>query len=210
MTRGKLITLEGGEGAGKSTQARLLAKHLGERGIAVALTREPGGAPGAEEIRALLVTGATGRWDPFTETLLHYAARREHMARFILPALEAGQWVISDRFIDSTLAYQGYGLGVDKTAIGRLRETVLGGFKPDLTVILDVSPEIRRARTTSRGGAEDRYERMTEAFHDRVRAGFLEIAAGEPDRCAVVSADAGIEAVAEGIRAAVGRLGSIG
>ena len=128
--RGKFITLEGGEGAGKSTQARLLADWLGEQGIAVGLTREPGGAPGAEEIRHLLVTGATGRWDPLTETLLHYAARREHMARFILPALDAGQWVICDRFIDSTLAYQGYGLGVDLAVIGKLRKTVLGDFTP--------------------------------------------------------------------------------
>ena len=204
-TRGKLITLEGGEGAGKSTQARLLADWLGQKGIAVALTREPGGTPGAEEIRNLLVTGAVGRWDGLTETLLHYAARREHMARLILPALAAGQWIICDRFIDSTAAYQGYGQGIDLGVIARLRETVLGDLAPDLTLILDVSPETRRARTAARPGAEDRYERMNEAFHDRVRAGFHAIAAAEPDRCAVISADQGIEAISTAIKDAVTR-----
>jgi dTMP kinase len=203
---GKLITLEGGEGAGKSTQAKLLAKWLEDKGIAVALTREPGGAPGAEEIRNLLVTGAVGRWDPLTETMLHYAARREHMARFILPALEAGQWVICDRFIDSTLAYQGYGLGVDLETISKLRETILGAFTPGLTLILDVSPEVRRARTAARPGSEDRYERMTEAFHDRVRAGFHAIAAAETGRCVVIKADQTVEEVSAAIRQATNRV----
>ena len=201
--RGKFITLEGGEGAGKSTQARLLAAWLGEKGISVTLTREPGGTPGAEEIRGLLVTGAVGRWDPLTETMLHYAARREHMARLILPALDSGQWIICDRFIDSTTAYQGYGQGIDLAIIAKLRETVLGGFAPDLTLILDVSPETRRARTAARPGAEDRYERMNEAFHDRVRAGFHSIAQAEPGRCAVVAADRGIEAVSAALKEAV-------
>jgi len=203
--RGKFITLEGGEGAGKSTQARLLADWLGQKGISVALTREPGGTPGAEDIRNLLVTGAVGRWDGLTETLLHYAARREHMTRLILPALEAGQWIICDRFIDSTTAYQGYGQGIDLGVIASLRETVLGDFVPDLTLILDVAPETRRARTAARPGAEDRYERMNEAFHDRVRAGFHAIAAAEPNRCAVIAADQGIEAVSAEIRAVVAK-----
>jgi dTMP kinase len=204
--RARLITLEGGEGAGKSTQARLLAAWLAERGIAASLTREPGGTPGAEDIRNLLVTGETGRWDPLTETLLHYAARREHLARLVLPALEGGRWVICDRFIDSTTAYQGYGQGVDLGFIAKLRETVLGAFKPDLTLILDVSPAVRRARTAARPGHEDRYERMTEAFHDRVRAGFHAIADAEPDRCVVIGADQEIEVVAAEIRRAVGKL----
>jgi dTMP kinase len=203
--RGKFITLEGGEGAGKSTQARLLADWLGQKGISVALTREPGGTPGSEDIRKLLVTGAVGRWDGLTETLLHYAARREHMARLILPALEAGQWIICDRFIDSTTAYQGYGQGIDLGIIAKLRETVLGTFMPDLTLILDVAPETRRARTAARPGNEDRYERMNEAFHDRVRAGFHAIAAAEPDRCVVIAADQGIETVSAAIRAALTR-----
>jgi dTMP kinase len=202
-TRGKFITLEGGEGAGKSTQARLLAAWLEQKGIAVALTREPGGTPSAEDIRNLLVTGAVGRWDSLTETLLHYAARREHMARFILPALDAGQWIICDRFIDSTTAYQGYGQGIDLGVIAGLRETVLGAFTPDLTLILDVDPETRRARTAARPGNEDRYERMNEAFHDRVRAGFHAIAATEPERCAVIAADQAIEAVSAAIKAAI-------
>jgi len=202
-TRGTFITLEGGEGAGKSTQARLLAEWLGDRGISVALTREPGGTQGAEDIRNLLVTGAVGRWDSLTETLLHYAARREHMARLILPALDAGQWIICDRFIDSTTAYQGYGQGIDLGVIARLRETVLGAFVPDLTLILDVAPETRRARTALRPGNEDRYERMNEAFHDRVRAGFHAIAKAEPERCAVIAADEGIELVSAAIKAAI-------
>jgi dTMP kinase len=201
--RGKFITLEGGEGAGKSTQARLLSDWLGQKGISVALTREPGGTPSAEDIRNLLVTGAVGRWDSLTETLLHYAARREHMARLILPALDAGQWIICDRFIDSTTAYQGYGQGIDLGVIACLRETVLGAFAPDLTLILDVAPETRRARTAARPGNEDRYERMNEVFHDRVRAGFHAIAAAEPERCAVIAADQEIDAVSAAIKAAI-------
>jgi dTMP kinase len=206
--RGKFITLEGGEGAGKSTQARLLSNWLTEKGISVVLTREPGGTPSAEDIRNLLVTGEVGRWDPLTETLLHYAARREHMARLILPALEAGQWIICDRFIDSTTAYQGYGQGIDLATIASLRETVLGAFKPDLTLILDVSPETRRGRTAGRPGNEDRYERMNEAFHDRVRAGFHAIATAEPDRCVLIEADQGIHSVSLAIRAALERISS--
>ncbi len=204
-SRGRFITLEGGEGAGKSTQARLLAAWLGGKGISATLTREPGGTPGAEEIRNLLVTGAVGRWDPLTETMLHYAARREHMARLILPALEAGQWVICDRFIDSTTAYQGYGQGIDLGIIAELRQAVLGDFAPDLTLILDVSPATRRVRTAARPGNEDRYERMSEAFHDRVRAGFHAIAQAEPGRCAVIAADKGIAAVSADIEAAVAK-----
>jgi dTMP kinase len=194
--RGRFITLEGGEGAGKSTQARLLADWLRKRGIAVDVTREPGGSPGAEEIRNLLVTGEVGRWDPLTETLLHYAARRDHVVRRLMSSLEAGRWVVCDRFFDSTLAYQGYGLGVDRGVIAAVRKAVLGEFSPDLTLILDVAPETRRARTAGRLGAEDRYERMSEGFHERVRAGFLEIAAADPGRCRIVPADGGVDAVA--------------
>lgn len=198
--QGRLITLEGGEGAGKSTQARLLAAWLAEKNIHATLTREPGGTSGAEDIRALLVTGEVGRWDALTETLLHYAARRDHVTRLIQPALSTGQWVICDRFIDSTLAYQGYGQGIDRATIAGLRRAVLGGFAPDLTLILDVSPETRRSRTRGRPGNEDRYERMNEDFHDRVREGFLAIAVAEPGRCAVISADQPIEAVFAAIK----------
>jgi dTMP kinase len=199
---GRFITLEGGEGAGKSTQAKLLADWLRERAIETEITREPGGSPGAEEIRKLLVTGEVGRWDSLTETLLHYAARRDHMTSRIMPALSSGRWVISDRF------YQGYGQGVDLDVIGRLRALTIGAFKPDLTIILDVAPETRRARVSGRPGGEDRYERMTEAFHARVRNGFKVIASSEPERCVTVDADLSIAEVAAAIQGAVAqRLG---
>lgn len=206
--RGYFITLEGGEGAGKSTQARLIAAWFGEKGISTVLTREPGGTPGAEEIRNLLVTGEVGRWDALTETLLHYAARRDHLDRFIVPALQSGQTVICDRFFDSTMAYQGYGHEVDTAFIKRLRQQVVGGFVPHLTLILDVSPETRRARTSGRPGNEDRYERMDEDFHARVRRGFRAIAAAESSRCVLIDADRPAEDVFEAIRRTVrGRFG---
>jgi dTMP kinase len=201
--RGFFITLEGGEGAGKSTQARRLGTWLEGRGVAVELTREPGGSPGAEEIRGLLVTGAPGRWDPLSETLLHYAARREHIVRKLTPALAAGRWVICDRFFDSTLAYQGYGQGIDRGIIDQIRATVLGAFAPDLTLVLDVSPATRHARVAGRPGNEDRYERMDEAFHTRVRDGFKAIAAAEPARCVLIPADSSADEVAAAIHAAV-------
>ena len=200
---GRFITLEGGEGAGKSTQAKLLAAWLGEHGIAVEITREPGGSPGAEEIRTLLVTGETGRWEPLTETLLHYAARRDHMTTRIAPALASGRWVISDRFFDSTAAYQGFGQGVNAEIIDRLRQLTIGGFKPDLTLILDISAQTRRLRTLGRPGQEDRYERMTEAFHARVRDGFMAIARAEPERCVMIDAELPADEVAAAIQAVI-------
>jgi dTMP kinase len=203
MPRGRLITLEGGEGAGKSTQAKRLAAWLGARGVAVETTREPGGSPGAEEIRALLVTGEPGRWDPLAELLLHYAARRDHMLRRILPALDARIWVVCDRFVDSTLAYQGYGLGVPLDAIAAVRKAVLADFAPDLTLILDVEAETGRARISARAGGEDRYERMGAAFHARVRDGFRTIAAQEPKRCVIVPAGGTVDEVAAAIEATV-------
>jgi dTMP kinase len=206
--RGRLITLEGGEGAGKSTQARKLAEWLRQRGVAVELTREPGGSPGAEEIRALLVTGDTGRWDPLSELMLHYAARRDHMVRTILPALDAGRWVVCDRFMDSTLAYQGYGLGIPIETITAVRKAIMSDFKPDLTLILDVGLETGRARTSARAGGEDRYERMGAAFHARIQDGFRKIAAAEPERCVIISTDSPVDTVAATITAAVSdRLG---
>jgi dTMP kinase len=210
VSQGRFITLEGGEGAGKSTQARLLTDWLREQGVTVVMTREPGGAPGAEEIRSLLVTGAPGRWDPLSETLLHYAARREHMIRTVKPALAEGHWVICDRFADSTVAYQGYGQGIGQDVIARIGKAVLGDFAPDLTIVLDVAPETRRARVAGRPGAEDRYERMDEAFHARVRDGFKAIAASEPNRCAIISADAAPDAIANRIREIVAQRLKIG
>ncbi len=200
---GKFITLEGGEGTGKSTQAPRLAAHLEGAGHTVCITREPGGAPGAEAIRELLVTGDPGRWDAAAETLLHYAARRSHLTETIRPALARGEWVVCDRFADSTLAYQGYVGGVDKGFISEIHARVAGDLTPDLTLILDLPPEVGLARAQARGEGEDRYERMGLDFHQRLRAAFLEIAAKEPERCMVVDADGDIETVAARIKKAV-------
>lgn len=209
MTRGRFITLEGGEGAGKSTQIRFLADALTARGKTVVLTREPGGSPGAEEIRGLLVSGETGRWGPVTEALLHTAARRDHLERTVWPALEAGHWVVCDRFFDSTMAYQGYGLGLGRDLVATLQTTALGDFRPDLTLILDLPVEDGLARAAARRGGEDRYERMDVAFHHRLRNGFLDIAAREPERCAVIDAGHPIETVRQAILDSVAqRLGA--
>ena len=204
MTAGRFITLEGGEGAGKSTQVGRLAAALRGRGLEVVTTREPGGSPGAEEIRSLLVTGGEGRWSPVTETLLHFAARRDHLERTVWPALERGAWVISDRFADSTLAYQGYGLGFNRDIIIRLYANVIGKFYPDITLVLDLPAEAGLARAKARSAA-DRYEGMELEFHRRLRDGFLDIAAHDPRRCAVIDASGSEEAVAAEILDAVGR-----
>lgn len=211
--QGKFITLEGGEGAGKSTQVVRLSAFLRAKGIDVCETREPGGTPGAEAIRSLLVEGEPGRWTPMTEALLHSAARTDHLARLVRPALAAGTWVICDRFTDSTLAYQGYGHNLGVKRISALNDLVSEGLKPDLTLILDISPEDGLARARHRGqegvnGAEDRYERMDRSFHDRLRAGFIAIAEAEADRCVIINAAADTENVASQIAAAVSeRLG---
>ncbi|MEO9188821.1 MAG: dTMP kinase [Acetobacteraceae bacterium] len=189
---GRFITLEGGEGAGKTTQARLLADALAARGLNVLRTREPGGAPGAEVLRTLLLSGDVA-FAPLAETLLHFAARAEHVERTIRPALAAGSWVVCDRFADSTMAYQGWGLGADRATITAL--TAMIGLVPDLTIILTVSPATADARLLARGGAADRYERLDADFHARVAAGFRAIAAAEPGRCALVDADANPAAV---------------
>ena len=203
MTRGRFITFEGGEGAGKSTQVRLLTAALAGQGRDVLATREPGGATGAEEIRHLLVSGDPGRWDGVTEALLHFAARRDHLARTVWPALDAGRWVVSDRFADSTMAYQGYGHGLGREPIERLYAVTVGSFAPDLTLILDVPPESGIARTHARMDGEDRYERMDLSFHQRLRAGFLEIAALEPQRCVIIDASGSVDEVHAAILKAV-------
>jgi dTMP kinase len=200
---GRFITLEGGEGGGKSTQARRLAAVLENDADEILLTREPGGSPGAEQIRGLLVDGEVHRWDAVTETLLHFAARRDHLVNTVQPALARGAWVISDRFADSTMAYQGYGHGVDKPAIAELYRICVGSLKPDLTLILDLPVEAGLARAIGRGGGEDRYERMDTAFHERLRQGFLEIARREPARCVVIDAARGEDEVHGQIIAAV-------
>ncbi len=203
MTPGVFITLEGGEGAGKSTQVRLLADALNGNGHSVLLTREPGGAPGAEAIRTLLVEGAANRWDGVTEALLHSAARRDHLVNTVWPALEVGKVVISDRFADSTLAYQGYGHGVDRAVIDALYRATAGDFKPHLTLILDLPVEEGLARAAGRAGKETRYESMDRAFHERLRQGFLAIAKAEPQRCKVIDAAQSVETIHRGILAAV-------
>ena len=207
MDRARFITLEGGEGAGKSTQARLLGAALEDRGVKTLITREPGGAPGAEAIRGLLLDGEVGRWEPLTEALLHNAARHEHVVRTIAPALAAGRWVICDRFVDSTAAYQGHGQGVVEESLAALRQLAVGDLVPDLTLVLDISVSEGQARiarrTEGEGAPANRYERMEAAFHERLRAGFLDIAAREPGRCALIDASHDIAAVHAAIRDAV-------
>jgi dTMP kinase len=203
--RGRFITLEGGEGAGKSTQITLLAAWLRERGIDAVQTREPGGSPGAERIRELLVRGDADRWTPIAETLLHYSARADHLDRTIRPALAAGRWVVCDRFADSTTAYQGYGHGVSFDVIDSLFKTVVGDSVPDLTVILDLPVEEGLRRAAARPGHENRYEQMTVEFHSRLRDGFLTIARANPQRCIVIDAGRAVDAIQSDIRAEVRR-----
>jgi len=202
---GFFITLEGGEGAGKSTQVKRLAAALAEKNVAVITTREPGGSPGAEEIRALLVNGAPGRWDALTETLLVYAARADHVKRTIGPALLADKWVICDRFSDSTYAYQGAGRGLARETIRRIDAVVLDDFKPNLTLMLDLDVETGLKRASARGALESRFENFDRDFHERLRQAFLDIARRNPDRCQVIDAAEDEEAVAAAIWSAVAR-----
>ncbi|HVM79759.1 MAG TPA: dTMP kinase [Stellaceae bacterium] len=202
------MTLEGGEGAGKSSQAALLADALRLAGLTVVRTREPGGARGAEEIRRLFVEGTPERWDAETEALLVVAARRNHLVETIWPALNRGEWVVSDRFADSTLAYQGYGRGLPQEALRSLHEFIAGDFKPDLTIILDLPVNTGLSRAAHRHDQETRFESMDREFHERLRQGFLDIARQEPKRCLVIDAGGTVDAVHQAIRAAVhARLG---
>ncbi|MDP1643111.1 MAG: dTMP kinase [Phenylobacterium sp.] len=203
MNQARFITFEGGEGGGKSTQLRLLAQRLTELGHEVISTREPGGSPGAEAIRDLLVRGEADRWSAMTETLLMYAARRDHLERVISPALARGAWVLCDRFADSTRAYQGAAGGTDLALIAALEVHVLAGVRPDLTLILDLPPETGLTRAVSRAGVETRFESKGAAFHSRLRQAFLDIAAAEPERCRVIDASQALESVTADIWAAV-------
>ena len=196
VTRGKFITLEGGEGAGKSTQIGELARRLTSAGVEVVATREPGGSPGAEAVRELLVNGAADRWSAVSETLLMYAARRDHIERLIGPALNRGAWVISDRFADSTRAYQGAAGAAPAGLISALETHVLEGMTPDLTLILDLPAAEGLQRASSRGGAA-RFEAKGPAFHERLRGAYLALADAEPDRCKIIDAAADRTAVAE-------------
>ena len=187
------ITFEGGEGTGKSTQALILAEILKKHGVDVVLTREPGGSPGAEIIRNLLVTGSVDRWSTMSEVLLMYAARADHWQNTIKPALERGCWVLCDRFADSTVAYQGYGRGVDLEFLQLLYQHIVGDIEPNFTFIfdLDVHEGLKRATARMEGDAiiEGRFEAMDIEFHQRIREGFLEISKEHHNRCITIQAD---------------------
>ena len=203
MSTGVFITLEGGEGAGKSTQLKLLEERLVTHEIDIVRTREPGGVPSAETIRDLLVNGETDKWRPLTETLLHFAARHEHISRLVQPALERGQWVLCDRFADSTTAYQGYAQNIDLETIATLYRLAVGNLEPNLTIILDLPVEVGLERAEDRGIGGTRYEKMGIEFHKRLRDGFLRIAANNPHRCSILDATQSIEEISEYIMALV-------
>lgn len=204
MTRGRFISFEGGEGAGKSTQVQRLAARLQAGGRDVVTTREPGGSPGAESIRDIVLRGEADRWSPTTETLLMYAARRDHIERVIRPALARGTWVICDRFADSTRAYQGAAGGVDPRLIIALETFILEDTRPDLTLVFDLPAEVGLQRAHARAGAEMRFESKGMAFHERLREGFRAIAASEPERCALIDATGSMDDVEAAVWQAVG------
>lgn len=207
MTRGKFLSVEGGEGAGKSTQVRRLADELRARGIDVIVTREPGGSEGGEAIRNLLMQGDIKRWSSHTEALLFAAARADHVEKVIQPALGIGTWVISDRFIDSSRAYQGVAGGIDDAAVLALHAFGSRGLLPDRTLVLEVSPEIGADRAAARdGAAADRFAARERAFHDDVAAAFRRFAVAEPDRVRLIDAAGDVETVAVGVFEAVADL----
>lgn len=197
MARGMFITLEGGEGAGKTTLAHGLASHIIATGREVVRTREPGGTPGAEAIRGLLVTGSVDRWLPLSELLFFYAARHDHLERLIRPALARGAVVLCDRFSDSTRAYQGQAGGAGLGPVEAVETLVVGDSRPDLTLIVDIPPEVGLARAAARKDGETRFEDKALAFHAALRAAYLEIARDAPDRCAVIDGLAAPEQVLE-------------
>ena len=202
--RGNFISFEGGEGGGKSTQAARLAGFLRSKGLDVIETREPGGTQQGEDLRALLVQGDPDRWLPLSELLMMTAARVEHVHRLIEPALAAGKWVICDRFMDSTLAYQGIAGGLGLTMVGQLQEQAVGKAVPDVTFLLDVRAEAGLKRAATRGGAA-RFEKKGASFHQTLRDGFLAIANENPERIVVVDAEDSFEAVWGQIKQEMGR-----
>ncbi len=197
---GLFVSFEGIDGSGKSTQARLLADTLRAEGHDVVLTREPGGSPGAEEIRALVLQGDPDRWSAETEILLFTAARRDHMERTILPALAAGKIVICDRFADSTRMYQGISRGDLRTLVDDLHDLMIGR-EPDLTILIDMDPEAGLARAKGRDGIEERFEDFGLGLQVKMRAGFLDLAAAAPDRFRVIDGSGAQEVVADAVRA---------
>jgi len=202
----RFVSFEGGEGCGKSTQLDLAVRWLEDRGVDVVRTREPGGSPSAETIRRLLVEGDTDRWSPVTEVLLHAAARTEHLDKTVRPALERGAWVLTDRYADSTMAYQGGGHGIDPALIASIHELTTGGLKPDMTLVFDLPVEEGLRRAGIRADTEDRYERMGTTFHERVRQTFLSIAEAEPARCRIIDAAGDVQAVHAAVTAALAEL----
>ena len=198
MNAGRLITFEGMDGCGKSTQARILAESLDSKGLDVVLTREPGGSPGAEEIRRLLVEGPPERWSAETEILLFTAARRDHLERTICPALDKGATVISDRFADSTRVYQGAARPDLRTLVDQIHDAVIGK-DPDLTFIIDMETAEALKRGLDRNSGEHRYEEMGQSFQDRVRQGFRALASDNPDRCHLIDGNRDVNAIARDI-----------
>ena len=188
--RGKFLTFEGGEGAGKTTQAERLAKSLNNAGIETLLTREPGGTFGAEAIRDLVLEGTADRWSGLTELLLMYAARLDHVEKLIEPALDRGVWVISDRFSDSSMAYQGYARGLGKDRVEAVHKAVLDDFHPDMTVLFDIDPVMTMKRVETRGEDLSRFDSESIDFHKTIQRAFLNIAADNKDRFFTVNADA--------------------
>ena len=210
MSSGLFITFEGGEGVGKSTQVRRLAARLQAAGREVVVTREPGGSPGAEAIRNLVLNGSADRWSPVTETLLMYASRRDHIERTLQPALQRGAVVLCDRYADSTRAYQGAAGGTDPGLISALEHFILEDVRPALTLVFDLDPELGLARALGRPDAEARFESKGLDFHRRLRAGFLAIAAAEPDRCRIVDASGDPDAVEARVLGAAGPVLGLG
>ncbi len=200
--RGMFISLEGIDGAGKSTQLRMLAEHLGTQGHEVVQTREPGGAAGAEDIRRLLVEGEPDRWSPETEILLFTAARRDHLERTIRPALADGKIVLTDRFADSTRIYQGATRGDLRALVDDIHARVIG-VEPDLTLILDMDPSEALSRGLARKSGEDRFEDFGLAFQEKLRAGFLSLAKDNRERCVLIDASRAPERIAADIADAV-------
>lgn len=198
---GLFITFEGGEGAGKSTQIKILTERLKPRERALIATREPGGTPEAEAVRALLVSGDVARWTAKSEALLNYAAREQHLEQVIRPALAANAVVLCDRFMDSTRAYQAYAGGCEQSFIDALEQAIVGATRPDLTLIFDLDPVLGLERAQARGDAvsEDRYERKGLEFHRKLREGFLDIQARDPQRCRLIDASQTIDQIAEGV-----------
>ena len=199
MTRGKFITFEGGEGAGKTTQAKLLAEALEKAGVETLQTREPGGTFGAEAIRDLVLEGTSERWSGMTELLLMYAARLDHLEKLIKPALERGVWVISDRFADSSLAYQGHARGLGADRVKAVHEVVMGGFEPDLTILFDMDPVLAQKRVETRGENLTRFDSESLDFHKTLREAFQQIAGENPSRIHTVDADGSRENVQNSI-----------